>query len=80
MTATLNDVAASLKIDASNAFITTASFEDPESFAASQLVMVLSIANGRADVLTRKGNRYSLDLRAVNLHAHREEAAAMMAA
>lgn len=47
-----------------------ATFEDPHSSAASQLVTVLSVSEEECQVETRRGNRYTLDSLCLNLHAY----------
>lgn len=47
-----------------------ATFEDPASCAASQLVTVLSLSEKECRVETRRGNRYALDSLCLNLHAY----------
>jgi hypothetical protein len=49
-------------------FRAVASFEDPASFATCQLVTVLAATTERCEILTSKGNRYSVNSLCVDLH------------
>jgi hypothetical protein len=47
-----------------------ATFEDPAVAATSQMVTVVSLDAERCEVVTKRGNRYSLNGQCLNLHAY----------